>query len=414
MVRLMEAAEGGRSTYRRLADRAASLYAPVVHSAAFLSFVGWMIAGGDVHQAVTVAVAVLIITCPCALGLAVPMVQVVAARRLFERGIMVKDGSAMERLTEIDTILFDKTGTLTTGRPILQNPVAHDSEHLSLAAAIAAHSNHPYSRALAAAVPHAAIAFESVTEQAGLGLEAKTSEAVWRIGRGEWALSDGAKAGDAGTVLSHDGRLVAAFSFDDAPRADAQAAMTALRGQGFALEVISGDRPAPVRRLAQTLGIAQAHAAMLPAEKTAHIAALGKVGHKVLMVGDGLNDAPALVAAHVSMAPANAADIGRQAADFVFLHQSLQAVPFAIAVARTARIRIRQNFALAVLYNLIALPLAIAGLVTPLIAALAMSGSSILVVANALRPSASPAYVRQPHANAMGGDRLPAGARVAG
>ncbi|MBN9578885.1 MAG: cadmium-translocating P-type ATPase [Alphaproteobacteria bacterium] len=414
MVRLMEAAEGGRSTYRRLADRAASLYAPVVHSAALLSFIGWMIASGDVHQAVTVAVAVLIITCPCALGLAVPMVQVVAARRLFERGIMVKDGSAMERLTEIDTILFDKTGTLTMGRPVLQNPAAHDPASLSLAAAIAAHSNHPYSQALASAAPRAAIAFESVTEQAGLGLEAKTGDTVWRLGRGDWALRAGANAGDAGTVLSRDGQLVADFTFDDAPRADAQAAMAALRDQSFALEMISGDRPGPVRRLAQTLGIAEAHAAMLPAEKTAHIAALATAGHKVLMVGDGLNDAPALVAAHVSMAPANAADIGRQAADFVFLHPSLQAVPSVITVARTAKMRIRQNFALAVLYNLIALPLAIAGLVTPLIAALAMSGSSILVVANALRPSGSPAHIRQPRAHAVDGDHLPAGVRAMG
>ena len=390
MIRLMEAAEGGRSRYRRIADRAAGLYAPVVHGAALLSFLGWMLATGDWHRAITIAVAVLIITCPCALGLAVPMVQVVAARVLYERGIMVKDGSAMERLVEIDTILFDKTGTLTSGRPTLRRDATIDSAHLAIAASIAANSRHPYAQALAG--EHATMAFDNIVEQAGQGLEARSGGDIWRLGRAEWALAEGGQSLPAsGTVLARNGRLVAAFIFDDELRDGAIAATTALRKRGYALEILSGDTPASVATVGAMVGIGRVQARLLPGEKTAHVDALTAAGHKVLMVGDGLNDAPALVAAHVSIAPGSAADVGRQAADFVFLRSDLGAIPYAIGVAAGADRLIRQNFALAVLYNLVALPVAVAGLVTPLVAALAMSGSSILVVANALRLRTGPA-----------------------
>ncbi|WP_414901758.1 cation-translocating P-type ATPase [Sphingomonas flavalba] len=388
MVRLMEAAESGRSGYRRLADRAARLYAPVVHSAALLSFIGWMLATGDAHRAVTVAVAVLIITCPCALGLAVPMVHVIAARRLYERGIMMKDGSALERLGEVDTVLFDKTGTLTLGKPTLRRDGV-SADHLAIAAALGAHSRHPYSRALAAFAGSPSPDFHSVVEKPGLGLEATVDGGAWRLGRAGWAIDgegEGHDAGDAAeTLLTLNGRFVAAFRFDDDSRPGAADAVAALRGAGLSLAVLSGDRAVPVARLADALGIATVHAEMLPGEKTAHIRALAGRGHKALMVGDGLNDAPALAAAHVSMTPATAADVGRQAADFVFLRPDMDAVPFAFAISVAARRLVRENFALAVIYNLIALPVAIAGFVTPLIAALAMSGSSIIVVANALR-----------------------------
>ena len=195
VVRMMEAAESGRSAYRRIADRAARLYAPVVHLTALLTFAGWLIATGDAHRAVTIAIAVLIITCPCALGLAVPMVQVVAARRLFEGGIMVKDGGALERLAEVDTVLFDKTGTLTVGEPQLVCKDAASPVDLAIAAAIASHSRHPYSRALTAAFgagASASLVPDLVTEHPGAGLEALVGATTYRLGRAEWALAGAA------------------------------------------------------------------------------------------------------------------------------------------------------------------------------------------------------------------------------
>ena len=391
MVRLMEAAEGGRSTYRRIADRAARLYAPAVHLTAFLAFLGWFASTGDPHRAITIAVAVLIITCPCALGLAVPMVQVVAAGRLFERGIMVKDGSAMERLAEIDTVVFDKTGTLTLGRPRLASANTVDRRHLAVAAAMAAHSRHPHARALCVAaaqqkVPVVVVA--EVVEHPGLGLEARSSAGRVRLGRDDWAVGKGLDLplpDETASMLSLDGVFQQVFCFEDQPRPDSLAAIAALRKCGLAVEMLSGDSLKPVERLASALAIGCFKAGAMPRDKTSHIVALAASGHKVLMVGDGLNDAPSLVAANVSMAPGSAADVGRNAADFVFLRASLDAVPFAFRISRVSARLIRQNFILAVGYNAVAVPLAILGHVTPLIAALAMSLSSIMVIANALR-----------------------------
>jgi Cu2+-exporting ATPase len=384
MVRLMEVAESGRNRYRRIADRAAELYSPVVHLAALAAFVAWMAFNGDLHNAVTVAIAVLIITCPCALGLAVPMVQVVAARRLFDAGIMVKDGSALERLAEIDSVVFDKTGTLTLGMPKLLDPVAFAPDTLALAAALATYSRHPYSRALSRAgtcLDRPALA--EVSELPGYGVEAMLEGARYRLGRADWALN--APEATAGTVLSRDGVEIARFSFRDDLRPGAREAVAALRDAGLTLEIVSGDTSDAVAAIATELGITMHQGGTLPGGKTERIAALRAAGHKTLMVGDGLNDAPAMIAAHVSMAPSNAADVGRSAADFVFLHDDLSAVPLALAVAHDAGRLVRQNFALSALYNAIALPIAVAGLVNPFIAAIAMSLSSVVVVLNALR-----------------------------
>jgi len=385
MVRLMEAAEGGRARYRRIADRAAALYSPVVHATALIAFLGWMMATGDWHRAITIAIAVLIITCPCALGLAVPIVQVVASRRLFEAGIMVKDGSAIERIAEIDTVAFDKTGTLTYGQPQLVDSASIPTADLAIAAAIARRSSHPLSRAIAAAAPDAGLVLNEIREHSGLGVEAALEGHLYRLGRAEWALAEAGAGREAGTVLSRDGVFVGRFTFAETLRPQARAAVDALQADGLMIILISGDRPEAAKTIAERLGIGDVSAGLLPAGKVERLAAMAAGGRKVLMVGDGLNDAPALAAAHASMAPASAADIGRNAADFVFLRDGLDAVPLAFAISHNAGQLVRQNFALAIAYNAIALPIAIAGYVTPLLAALAMSLSSILVVANALR-----------------------------
>ncbi len=384
MTRMMEAAETGRALYRRLADRAARLYAPVIHLTALAAFVGWMVATGDAHRALTIAIAVLIITCPCALGLAVPMVQVVAARRLFERGIMIKGSGALERLAEADHIVFDKTGTLTKGVPDLVARGEIDPDLLAVAAAMAAHSRHPYAQAIAAegrARNVRTVVLTGLGEQAGMGLEGRVGRVVYRLGRPDWTHSG---EGRPGVALSADGRLLCSFRFQDELRPGARDAIAALLAKGIPVEILSGDHEESVRRVAASLNLPW-RAAVPPAEKVAHISALNARGAKVLMVGDGLNDLPALAAAHVSMATASAADVGRNAADIVFLSDDLTAVPEAIATAGEAGKLIRQNFALAAAYNALAVPVAVLGYVTPLIAAIAMSASSLLVIANALR-----------------------------
>ncbi|RWO63898.1 cation-translocating P-type ATPase [Mesorhizobium sp.] len=391
MVRLMESAEGGRAHYRRIADRVSALYAPLVHLTAFVTFLGWMAATGDWHRAMTIAIAVLIITCPCALGLAVPIVQVVAARRLFESGIMVKDGSAMERLAAIDTAVFDKTGTLTLGQPRLVNADSIDPGMLAIAADMAAHSRHPFSKAMTGfAAPGGQHKFDAVTEHPGFGIEATVAGSTWRLGRRGWAgwkarTGGEGKHGYGGTALTKDGFIVATFDFENALRADAAAAIKRLNDAGVSMQMLSGDTAAACAEVAKLLDIDDFVPCLLPSGKLERIETLAKVGHKVLMVGDGLNDTPALSAAHVSIAPATAVDIGRNAADFVFLRESLLAVPLALGVSRKAGNLIRQNIAIAIVYNAVAVPFAILGHVTPLIAAIAMSASSLLVIGNALR-----------------------------
>ena len=386
IARMMATAAQSKSRYVRIADRASRLYAPAVHSLAALSFIGWMLAGAGWHASLLTAVAVLIITCPCALGLAVPIAQVVASGALMRAGVLIKDGSALERLAAADLVLFDKTGTLTLGRPVPAGPLPLDRDDAPVALALAQASSHPLARALTAALTGGGVVAAPATdlsESPGLGVEALIGGTRARLGRPDWV--GGAASGDLLLTAFRCGDgPVRLLHFHDGVRPDARAALARMATLGLPATMISGDRPAAVTALADTLGIA-AHSDLQPGDKLAMIDALQQAGNRVLMVGDGLNDGPALNAAYVSVAPSSASDVGKTAADVVFLGDRLMPVALAVAAARRTMAVVRQNFALAIGYNILAVPLAIAGQVTPLVAAVAMSGSSLIVVANALR-----------------------------
>lgn len=382
IARLMEAAGQIRSRYVRIADRASRLYAPAVHTLAALTLAGWLIAGAGLHHSLVIAIAVLIITCPCALGLAVPVAQVVASGALMRAGIMVKDGAALERLANIDRTLLDKTGTLTLGRP-LPDPAslaALDGDEAAVALALATHSRHPLSRALADALSAAgtrAAELQDVAEEAGRGISA-----LW-LGQAV-ALRRPDSATGIAAALAIGTRPVRLISFADRIRPDAEQALAELKALGIEATILSGDNPAAVAEVSRQTGLT-AQAGASPADKQSAIARLQAAGYKVLMAGDGLNDGPALAAANASIAPGSASDVGRQAADLVFLGDSLLALPRGVRAARRTMAVVKQNFVLAIGYNALAVPLAMAGLVTPLIAAVAMSTSSLIVIANSLR-----------------------------
>ena len=390
VTEMMAAAEKGRSSYVRIADRLARIYAPMVHILAFTSFTGWMLwTHGDLHQSLTVAVAVLIITCPCALGLAVPVAQVVSASRLFSNGVLLKDGSALERLAAIDGAVFDKTGTLTTGEPAVSSCSIPPGRATAIAKALAQRSIHPAARALARDLPGQPEALVSeLHEVAGNGVEGRVGETRVRLGRTSWVAEIAGNATSPqghGVAFAIEGEALYLTTLAERVRPGAHEMIAAFASRHLPVTLLSGDGRAQVTAIATGLGISDFRSELKPGDKLAYLTEAAEKGRKLLMVGDGLNDAPALAAAHVSMAPASASDIGRTAADFVFTSESLASVSFAYRVAKATGRVVRENFALAIIYNILAVPLAMAGQLNPLIAALAMSSSSIIVVANSLR-----------------------------
>ena len=389
LTRLIEAGEQSKSRYVRLADKAASLYVPVVHSLALATCLGWLFIGDiGLRASVMNAVAVLIITCPCALGLAAPAVQVVATGRLFRSGVLVKSGDALERLAEVDAVVFDKTGTLTYGKPRLSNRDEIPDETLNAAASLARISRHPLARAIVAEAGPGRAAPDAV-ETAGAGVEGTVDGVRARLGRAEWTDADSGAADDAQETWFRLGDAAPMrFRFEDRLREDARETIGKLEKLGLEVEMLSGDRRAAAAAIAQRLGIKAWRAELRPQDKIARLDVLKENGVKVAMAGDGLNDAPSLAGAHASFSPGTAADASQAAADYVYQGDGLAPIAETIVVARAARRRMIENFAFAALYNVCAVPLAALGHVTPLIAAVAMSGSSIIVTLNALRLSA--------------------------
>lgn len=386
VVKLMEKAEQGHARYVRLADRIARFYTPAVHALALGTFLfWWLVIGKEWQPSLLIAATVLIITCPCALGLAVPAVQVLTSSRLFKRGMLLKSADAVERMASVDTIIFDKTGTLTAGHPRLANPNKIGGRNMQIAASLAAYSRHPLARTLNEMYGGKILPMEA-KEYPGQGLETVFEGKHIRLGRRDWAGDVNTPADESPEIwLSIEGDPPVRFVFADELRPDAKTVVGELRRHGFALSLLSGDREQAVASIAEALGISDYRAHVSPVDKHKTVEKLRSDGKHVLMVGDGLNDAAALAAADVSMSPSSALDITQNAADIVFQGDKLSPVLEALIVCKRANKLVQQNFALSLGYNIIAVPMAMMGLVTPLIAAIAMAASSILVVMNAQR-----------------------------
>jgi Cu2+-exporting ATPase len=386
-VRLIEAAEARRSRFVVLADRVARRYAPTVHVTALATFLWWyFVVGVPTGSALLTASAVLIITCPCALALAVPVVQVIATGRQLRAGVLLKSPTALERLADVDTVVFDKTGTLTEPALALERRDEFDEAALKVAASLAVVSRHPLARSLVAAAGPLAMADEAI-EIPGQGVRAG------HVRLGSWAFTQGVDTGGsrhdphAGPELwlSRPGAPPVRFGFSETLRVDATATLHRLRELGLDIRLLSGDRESSVAPIAASLGITSWQAEQTPVQKVASVEALVANGRKVLMVGDGLNDSPSLAAATVSASPASAADISQTVADVVFQGNRLAAIAGLIETARRARSVMRENLALSIVYNVLMVPLAVAGFVTPWLAAAAMSSSSLIVMMNSFR-----------------------------
>ncbi|MCA8902363.1 MAG: heavy metal translocating P-type ATPase [Hyphomonas sp.] len=379
--RMLEAGEQRRSSYRYIADKAVSLYVPFVHTTALLTFTGWLIAGAGIREALLIAISTLIITCPCALALAAPVAHVVAAGKLFSNGIFLKSGDALERLASVDHIVLDKTGTLSVGQPRVAEQT--DRDLLADAALLARASSHPLSRAIVAAACPGPIA-PGVREIPGQGLEATIDGAVWRLGSAAWAGGEDAAGTVRGLYLRQGNAEPRVIHFEDEIIPGTQDGLRTLTSRGYELEILSGDTADRVSKVASELGIGTFTAGVSPKEKTDRLEALRSEGHKVLMVGDGLNDAGALAMAHAAVAPGTAVDLSQSASDAVYAG-GIGALPLLLTVARRTKAVMLQNFWFAALYNLVAIPIAVTGHATPLVAAIAMSLSSMAVSLNALR-----------------------------
>ena len=388
ITRLVESAEASKNKYTSLAEKAATIYAPLVHILSAAAFLFWGYYSGDWRLAINIAAAVLIITCPCALGLAVPAVLTAASGRLFRNGVLLKEGVALERLAEVDTAVFDKGGTLTTGKPQLMNGASIPVRDMAVAVAMAQGSAHPMSKAIAEFGDAAGIApavLEDIVEEPGMGTRATLDGQEVRLGRAVWSGVESHDVAQSASWLRIGQGTPAVLLFEDTMRAETAETIMALLADGVDVQILSGDVPKPVQDAADKLGVKTWIAEATPADKVDVLKRLADEGRKVLMVGDGLNDAAALAGAYVSISLASAVDASRVSADLILVGDDLSQVSKSLRLARIAKRRILENFTIAAVYNLIAVPIALMGFATPLLAALAMSGSSITVSLNAIR-----------------------------
>ncbi len=414
VVRLVEDAQTAKAPIQRTVDRVAEIFVPAVLAIAAATLAGWLVAGVGVETALVHAVSVLVIACPCALGLATPAALLTGTGVAARHGILVRDAAALESARDIATVAFDKTGTLTAGRPRLLafDPVDGDAGDdrgdadalLAQAAALQAGSEHPLARAVAQAaadrgvVPAAAHDLRTVP---GRGLQGRIGEREFLLGSARWmaelGAGDGPPAhppGDRATATVSglaerlpDGghRLRAWLYFGDSARPESAAAIAALRKRGLRLAMLSGDNPAAAQAMAAQIGLRpdEVHAGLLPADKVEAVQRLAAHG-PVAMVGDGINDAPALAAARLGIAMGSGTDVAQQAAGITLMRPDPALVAAALDIARRTSAKIRQNLFWAFVYNLAGIPLAASGMLSPVVAGAAMALSSVSVMANAL------------------------------
>ena len=392
IVRLLDRAQSEKPRIGQLADRAAAWFVGVLLVITVIVGLAWYVI--DPSKALWIVVSILVVTCPCALGLATPAAFTTATGRLTRLGLLTTRGQALETLARATDLVFDKTGTLTQGRLSVRRVVplgGRSAEDVSrIAAALEVGSEHPIARALREATTSTMTA-NGIRNTPGRGVEGTIAGCVYRVGSPRFAAahetppeSDGSASWVA---LAQGSETIAWFALADTPRADAAAALAALRQQGLRLHLLSGDGEGAVKATAQQLGLADWRAGALPEDKLAYVKALQDEGRIVAMVGDGINDAPVLAGAQVSIAMGEGADVAQAAADMVMLGGRLATLADGVALARKTQQIIRQNLGWALGYNLIAIPAAALGYVTPWIAGIGMSASSLLVVLNALRLS---------------------------
>ena len=386
IVSLMRQAQASRAPIERVADKISSIFVPVVIALALLTAFGWVLAGAGAMKAAVSAVAVLIIACPCAMGLAVPTAVMVATGRGAEMGLLIKGGETLEKLRRLDTIAFDKTGTVTEGRPRVVH-ASLDDDALRMAAAVERRSEHPLGGAIVACAESRGLTLAEVEDFhaiAGRGVEGRVDGRRVAVGSRAFLESTGMQ-GNGAIGVAIDGRYAGSIEVSDPVRAGAKDAVAALRKLGLEVVLISGDRVEAAKAVAEAVGIGRVIAGVLPDGKVAEIRRLREEGRIVGMAGDGINDAPALAQADVGFAMGSGTDIAIEAGDVTLLRADLNGVARAVALSRATWSVIRQNLFWALAYNVIAIPAAALGYLSPVIASAAMAASSVTVVFNSLR-----------------------------